>query len=141
MQCIFVFAKAGVRAGRFPKSVAIWLLAALTFSSGCGGSSKGPSFGSEEGKKIAELLGEVSDTADRQKLAGLFVKGAAPKAADLDRVAAYYYDLDGNPSISGDAATARVKARHQLSGQESGPVEWSFVKEGDRWKIKSAPLP
>lgn len=121
--------------------VAVFLLAAVTFPTGCGSSSKGPSYGSPEGRKIAERVSELSDTNDLKKLAALFAKGVAPKPADLKRFRDYYFDVVGNPSVSGDAATAKITARDHLSGKEAGPLDWSFVKEGEEWKLKTAPLP
>lgn len=116
------------------------VLAGVAVQSGCGG-AQGPSYGSEDGRKIALLLSEVGDTTDAKRLASYFVKTAAPTKADYDRFTSHYFDLAGNPSVRGNTATAKVKIRHQGTGKDTGPVEWSFVKEGDTWKIKSAPLP
>ena len=119
-----------------------FLLLFVVMAPGCGGSTTGPSYGSTEGRKIAELVLAVGDSPDAKKLAAFFVQGSGPsKAAELNRFMSNYFELVGNPSVSGATATAKVKLRDHLSGKEGGPVDWSFVKEGDQWKIKSAPLP
>jgi len=108
--------------------------------SGCGESGPGgPSYGGEEGRKIAQLVELVNDEKSTSKnLARLFVKGAAPK--DTRKYPLYYFEVSGEPTVSGDSATAMVKVK-QEAGEETVEKEWSFAKEGDAWKIKSAPLP
>jgi hypothetical protein len=59
----------------------------------------------------------------------------------MKRYSAYLYELASDPAVSGDMATANVKMREHRSGDNRSPVVWSFVKEGDVWKIRSAPLP
>lgn len=114
--------------------------------SGCGGSNStaGPGYGSADGRSIAELVEQVNDVkSNPAQLLKLFAAGAAPKdKAQIGRYTAYYFDVSGNPSVSGDTATAKVKIRPD--GKAAGTdaeVEWSFVKDGGGWKIKSAPLP
>src|SRR5262245_26327550 len=107
--------------------------------SGCSKTGAGPSYGGEEGRKIAQLVELVNDEkSTAPNLARLFVKGAAPK--DSRKYPLYYYEVSGNPTVSGDTATAMVKVKLE-AGEETVEKEWSFAKEGEAWKIKSAPLP
>src|SRR5947209_8179587 len=116
-------------------------LSALTV--GCGGGPSLPSRGGADGRKIAELIGNFNDDVSNMKrMTASFAKDAMPtKPAEIKRYSTYMYELAGDPSVSGATATANVKMREHRSGDNRGPVEWSFVKEGDAWKIKSAPLP
>ena len=116
-------------------------LSALTV--GCGGGPSLPTRGGPDGREIAKLIGNFNDNVSNMKgMTASFAKGAMPtKQAEIKRYSTYMYQLGSDPSVSGDTATAQVKMREHRSGDNRGPVEWSFVKEGDAWKIKSAPLP
>lgn len=114
------------------------LLAALV--AGCGSSGPGPADpGNEDARQLAALVEQLNDDAGRERqLRQMFAASAArpsPKALQQFR-----YDLRGAPRVSGADATATVAVEKQAGGD---PVEkeWTFVKEGDKWKIKSAPLP
>ena len=43
--------------------------------------------------------------------------------------------------ISGETATAKVTLKDEQKGTDSVDQEWTFVKDGNAWKIKSAQLP
>lgn len=119
------------------------LLVGLVLVAGCGGGKPGaPDRGSPEGAEIAKKMdGLVEDKSRPERYKFYFVKGAEPKGADVKKFASFDYDLIGAPSVSGTTATASVKVRKADAGEEVGKVEWAFVKEGNDWKIKSAPLP
>jgi hypothetical protein len=51
------------------------------------------------------------------------------------------YTVVGKPTVSGTTATAKVRVDPASGGATVGEVEWTFEKEGEKWKIKSAPLP
>lgn len=130
--------------GRKPRR---WLLGALLAlavavpAAGCGGPSDGR-FGSADGKKIAELISALADDKNNPKVfATHFAQGVAPKPADAKRFAPYSFFIVGKPAVSGTTATAKVDVWHELNSTKVGQVEWSFVKEGDTWKLKTAPLP
>jgi hypothetical protein len=123
---------------RIAAGVAVLLLTAGL--AGCGG-HKRPNFGSDDGLKIAELIDLlVDDASSARRAQTLFAREATPKAAGLRKYGKYTFNLDGNPTVTGDTATATVHFRRH-TGQEVGAKEWTFVKEGAEWKIKSAPLP
>ncbi|MFQ3594105.1 MAG: ABC transporter substrate-binding protein, partial [Gemmataceae bacterium] len=75
--------------------------------------------------------------SDPQKFSSYFVSRTAKKNTEY---AKYMFDVKGSPSIQGDQATAQVAVR-QDNGKDKGEVQWTFVKEGNTWKIKDAPLP
>lgn len=113
-------------------------------AAGCGGSvAQPPSYGSDDGKAIAVLVDQVNEfKSTASHFEKLFAPGAAPKGAAGKKYATLSYDVSGNPTVSGATATARVKMRKEMGdGGDAGEQEWSFVKDGDKWKIKSAPLP
>lgn len=87
---------------------------------------------------IRGLIADVPDkTSSPIPAKQLFMN--PPPAGQLKRYAANSYEVVGSAQMSGDTATARVKVTTD-DGKES-EVEWSFVKDGEHWKLKDAPLP
>lgn len=118
------------------------MLFALTLSLGCGGTAAQPDTpGDEDSKKIAELVDRLNDNSGRaNQLKQMFAVGAAPGGREAAAYQQYRFDLKGKPNVTGTTATGTVAIEKQAGGE---PVEkeWNFVKEGDKWKIKSAPMP
>jgi hypothetical protein len=109
--------------------------------SGCGGSGGGPAYGSADGDAIAERVESLSgDTTDDKALASHFAKGSAPRAEELRQFRQYTFSVAENPAVAGDTATAKVQLAKADSGEETGTAQWTFVKEGNDWKVKTAPL-
>lgn len=126
----------------------VWLFAIVplflcAFLVGCGTTAPtGPSYGSDDGRKIAVLVGDLNDVKslpDRYKK--LFATGVALSATERKKLDTIHYEVQGEPTVNGDAATATIAMRSEsASSADLGTKEWAFVKEGDQWKIKSAPL-
>src|SRR5262245_24903136 len=121
------------------RPTAVLALAVLTGLPGCGASSRDAAPMTDQ-VQVAQVLSSLADVKNNPKsLAGWFAPGAVPPAPELRKYARYTYRADGRPSVSGDTAPAKVWL---LEGErEAGVVEWTLVREGDRWKLKSAPLP
>jgi hypothetical protein len=118
-------------------------LAALAFSFwllslGCGGSTE-TTKPLDEAQQVASLLTEFIDSSPAT-IGNYFVGKQKVSAADFKKYVSMTYELDGKPNISGDTATANVKMKSS-DGKELGIKEWSFAKEGGKWKLKSAPMP
>ena len=47
----------------------------------------------------------------------------------------------GKPTIKGDTATIKMRVLVPNTDNEVGQVEWTLVREGGNWKVKSAPVP
>ncbi len=111
------------------------------FASGCGSSTAptgGLDMGSPDANQVAALVEGMNEAkGDAKKTAVLFAAGARP---ETKRFAQFDYSIVGKPAVSGADATCKVRA-DKSAGEKAGEVEWAFVKEGDKWKIKSAPLP
>lgn len=109
---------------------------------GCGTSEhKLPDFGGEDGKQIADLVEGLNDSASRlNELKAVFASGKKLTRTDTQRYSAYVYALTGTDAVtvSGDNATGMLVLE---KGGNKVEKEWTFVKEGDKWKIKDAPLP
>jgi hypothetical protein len=103
---------------------------------GCG-SPAPPSYGSEDGKKIALLIEDLNEkkgnTVESKKL---FV--SVP--ANLVRLGQFSFDVKGSPSVTGTTATATLAVRTE-GGEDKGQQQWTFEKVGENWRIKTAPLP
>ena len=110
----------------------------LTFAAGCGGPAK--HIPNEE-EKVRELISHVADGASSQKsMATLFAADAAPAETERPRYSKYSYRA-GVPKITGDSATTVVEFLSPFTDKPVGQAEWSCVRDGERWKLKSAPLP
>lgn len=103
---------------------------------GSGGDPKAPQ---QDAEAIAGLVADAAEKCSApQPAKELFV--TPPDRAALKRYAALTYEADGRPSVDGASATVPVKV-FDTAGRELGRVEWTFVKDGERWKLESAPLP
>lgn len=111
---------------------------------GCGGGKDlelGKAAVLDDAQKIGVVVSEISDISPLSA-AKLFTADAKPNQATIKKIATMAFVLDGKPKIDGTTATATVKIRSQSNAEkELGSKEWSFVKEGETWKVKSAPLP
>jgi hypothetical protein len=119
------------------------LLLFLGLTLGCGDASpKPPDLGGEDGKQIAQLVEQLNDdSGSPAKLKATFATGTPPSKAEIQKFPLYRYDLKGKPEVSGTSATAKIDVILNSSSESKGEMEWTFVKEGDKWKIKTAPLP
>jgi hypothetical protein len=116
-------------------------LGSLVGAVGCGGEPDGKplDMGGEDGTKIATVIEDVNEAiGNPKKLDILFVKGSKP--TDTKKFARGNYSIAGKPSVSGESATAKVRV-DSSEGKLLGEVEWKLEKDGDKWKIKDAPIP
>jgi|SRR5262245_65646715 len=103
---------------------------------GCGSEAK------REQQPDEQLVSLVTGTPDK----ALNAKQAkehfvtVPAKGELQRYAQLSFEPAGSPSVSGNTATVPVKITAP-DGTLKGEVTWEFVKDGDRWKLKNAPLP
>ncbi len=119
--------------------IALFFVAVSLASMGCKEKTKTQNLGGEEATQIALLVEEVNEAAgNSQKLAGLFATGSAP--SDAQKFTKYAFTIVGKASVSGTTGTIKVRV-DSAEGQKLGEQDWTFEKEGDKWKIKTAPLP
>lgn len=112
----------------------------LALALGCAGSeaAKGPDMGGEDGTKVAALVDDMNDAVGNpRKVAALFAAGGRPP--DAAKTKGLSFSVVNRPAVTGAGATCKVRV--DRGGGKVGEPDWSFVKEGDKWKIKSAPLP
>jgi hypothetical protein len=118
-----------------PRFVPIAVVLSLV-GCGSGGDTKAPQ---QDEEAIAGLVADAAEKCSApQPAKELFV--TAPDKATLKRYAGLTFETAGRASVSGTTATAQVKV-FDPQGKELGQVEWKFVKQGERWKLESAPLP
>lgn len=90
---------------------------------------------------ITGLIADAPDKASSAQAAQqYFAEGAIPSPATRKRYPAYTFEVAGKPTVRGDTATVEVRVQDQ-DGRAAGQVRWSFVKQGDQWRVKEAPLP
>jgi hypothetical protein len=109
---------------------------------GCSSSgAPAPSGPGDDGKLIADLIEQMNDDGGRDRqLKTMFAAGSPAGKAEARAFQQYRFDLKGKPNVSGTTATATVVLEKHKGGTPA-EKEWAFVKEGDKWKIKDAPLP
>lgn len=91
--------------------------------------------------KIAGLVSGVSDASrSPDSFERLFVDGAAPDAKERPRYAQYSFELKST-AAEGDRVIATVVAREAKTGSVVGELQWTMVRQGDQYKLQSAPLP
>ena len=117
------------------------ILGALVgLSLGCESETPQLDMGGEDGQQIASLIDSLNDDShSRAKMKAAFAADQKLSAKQSAAYAQYQYGLKGKPAVSGTTATCTVVLTKQ-SGGDGVEKEWGFVKEGDKWKIKSAPL-
>ncbi len=125
-----------------PTNIYLLFLATLAFLSFVGCSKPtpiGPSYGSDDGKLIADVIDEFNDArSDQNSFSSLFTGKKQWTAKKYDP---FRFEIEGQPDVTSNSATARIKVLNDGDGKERGTQTWSFVKEGEKWKIKTAPLP
>lgn len=84
-----------------------------------------------------ELLNEFR--GDNKKTASLFAQGTS--VPDGNKLSKYSFSLRGSHSIDGTSATLKVAIYDESAGKDLGEFDWTFEKDGQRWKIKSLQLP
>ena len=114
---------------------------------GCGKSSD-PIQSNPELDAINNVVGLVDDT-DAEDWATMFVEGAAP--ADSKPYGGYLITLPADPkfNVSGDTAEFEVLLLTEvpdndgdgMPDEQEETATWTAQKIGDKWKIKTAPLP
>ena len=91
-------------------------------------------------RNLVTQMGDASRGSDSFK--AFFAKDAAvPADAERVKYSSLYFNSVGDASIKGDSAVVKVRVTNDESSTPLGQVDWTFVKEGEQWKLKSAPLP
>src|SRR5262249_3608763 len=108
---------------------------------GCGDSLP-PQVSTEE--RAIELLIDNWNNAknDPKKATEYFAKSAGPPEAELKKYRQYTFSMTNRPSASGSSVTLPIEITTvQAKPQSTTKIDWTLEKEGDVWRIKSAPLP
>jgi hypothetical protein len=109
---------------------------------GCALTPRPPDYGGEDGGKIARLVDDLNDDANTvPKLKAAFAAGTPVGRKEAKAYPQYRFEMKGNPSVTGDTATATIEVCRHSATEGGRDMQWTFVKEGDRWRIRSAPLP
>jgi hypothetical protein len=105
---------------------------------GCGAS--GSAKDSEQTIAIS-FLDSIDDLKETRSFANYFVKGSAPAPQEMARYRSYQFRPASKPKLSGDKATVSMTILDGRTEQEIAVKEWTLAKDGDQWKLESAPLP
>ena len=99
-------------------------------------------YGGDDGNKIAALVDRMNDDSNTiPRLKASFASGTPIGKKDVKTYPRFRYEVKGSPMVVGDSATATVEVSTHAGNDHGSEKEWTFVKEGADWKIKTAPLP
>jgi len=117
----------------------VWLcIVSALWAVGCG-KDKPPV--ATDKQKIVGIVSALSDAwRNPDSFERLFVDGAAPDAKLRPRFGQYSFELKST-SVEGERIIATVIAREVQTGNAVGELQWTLVREGDQYKLQSAPLP
>lgn len=112
----------------------------FAFQLGC--SSGKSEWNPTDADHIVATVSEISDArSEPDKLNSLFVAGSEPDEAWIEQSKQCMLRLDPEAvSVSGETASAVVEKEDNLEGSVTNTPQWQFQREGDQWKIKTAPL-
>jgi len=95
-----------------------------------------------EARRISDVVEQFNESRTNAKRSqGLFARGAMPATAQFKKYGQFSYFTTGTARADGDSATMEITVRDEKTSEDAGTVEWTFKKEGDSWKIATAPLP
>jgi hypothetical protein len=125
---------------RVPRLVLIAVVLGLPGTLGCN-QTQAPGLDSDEGR-IGVLVCDVNDARTEPKqLARYFAPEARPDRQFLAKLKKHAIAEVGKATVTGDQATTKILVHDATTGKNVGTVEWTFVKQGDTWKVKSTSLP
>ena len=118
----------------------VFRIALLLPLSGCGNGL--PEISQEE-KGIELLIDNWNNAKDNPKKAiEYFAQGSVPPADQLKRYREFTFAMTNRPSTSGSSVTLPIEITTIRAKQQNiTRLEWTLEKEGDVWRIKTAPLP
>jgi hypothetical protein len=120
---------------RFPLSA----LAAVALVAGCDSKPTSGGLYSGDAHLVSNLIEEMNDAkASAPRAKRLFAQGSFPP--EFKKYFPYTFYAADKPKLEGAGASAEVAIRKE-DGTDMGKQTWTFVKEGEAWKIKAAPLP
>src|SRR5262245_37485329 len=110
---------------------------------GCQGAAKNDGPPVEDKDLLRSLVTQMPHASrDPARFQAFFAKdAAAPPESERGKYSRLYFNQTGTASVTGNTAVLKVKVTNDESSTPLGTVSWTFVKEGEQWKLKSAPLP
>ena len=107
----------------------------------CGGGGGQTEFMPTEEDSVREVISGLPGAAsDPQEFRAMFVEGAAPAESERQKYGPYMCRAN-SLKIDGATATATVEVEDGNTGEIVGEVEWTLARQGEQWKLQSAPLP
>jgi hypothetical protein len=119
------------------------LVVSLVAVTGCSRSAKEDGPPVQETAVLRNLVTQMGDASRRSDtFRDFFAKDATiPPDAERVKYSSLYFNPVGDASLKGESAVVKVRVTNDESSTPLGQVDWTFVKEGEQWKLKSAPLP
>jgi hypothetical protein len=118
----------------------VFLLLSAALVAGCGGGDATAKLdlGGPDADGVAKAVDDFNEGKhDHRRAKRAFAASALP--SDWKKYDRYDFSVGERVTVSGGEATAKVNCRSEAG--QTVTREWAFVKEGDVWKIKTAPLP
>jgi hypothetical protein len=121
-------------------TITILVLASVAGLLGCASSHDAPP-ASDDSAVLQTVKSFNGSKMDPRNSPQWFAQGALPAQAELQKLAKFDCQTVGKPTIKGDTATIKMRVLVPNTDNEVGQVEWTLVREGGNWKMKSVPLP
>jgi hypothetical protein len=115
-------------------------LLVVALAVGCGGPEPQAKLdvGGPDAEGVVQAVDDFNEGKhDQRRAKKAFAGGSLP--SDWKKYDKYDFSVSEKVSVTGTEAKAKVNCRSDAG--EIAAREWAFLKEGDAWKIKSAPLP
>lgn len=126
--------------GKLYTTWVFFIATGLLCVSGCERQQHAPEPANPDVGQVIAVITSVPDSSDTlTKLSHKYVKDAQPNESLRKQMFKCSYSIDGPIKLDGTTATAKVKIKQ--GDQERGTAEWTVVKDGEIWKLKSTPMP
>jgi hypothetical protein len=123
-----------------PRAHPLFLLLPALAILGCGSSEKSAALA--DPSAVIQFIQGLDDVRESPRsMSAMFASGSVPSAADLKKYAKFAFAPMGEPEAKGADVQIRVSVKDPKTEQEVSQQDWVLVKESDKWKLKSAPLP
>src|SRR5262249_1030593 len=128
--------------GRIAPALVAAAFSALLLA-GCDGGESMTKLNTEgDARRVSDVVEQFDESRmDEKRSQSLFARDAMPKGAEFKKYGQSWSFPTGAARADGDTATMEITVRNEKTGEGAGKVEWTFKKEGDAWKIATAPLP
>jgi phenylpropionate dioxygenase-like ring-hydroxylating dioxygenase large terminal subunit len=119
------------------------LLALMLVVVGCGQGTVGPQETEGEPGEIEDLVyNTTANWQSKEDFDALFAQGATLSDQQREQFQGLFISpVEDTVQIDGNSATVQVRVVRRVDGEDvESTVTWEAIKQGDQWKLQTAPL-